>query len=159
MRWLSCDLHTSGQNARHHDRTLSPARQNYRLPDSPSYGKTCMPSVSSMIFDYLCRWKFGSTRACNFQTERGRSMYMPYAHLLQFRCRRCEQPIVLSVRSEAANLETVDGDSFRLECQCGWSETLLGVEAARHLVTLWHDEQQITDYLEGAGYERQSDPS
>ena len=86
-------------------------------------------------------------------------MYMPYAHLLQFRCRRCEQPIVISVESEAANLEKVDGDSYRLECQCGWSETLVGVEAARHLVTPWHDEQQIIDHLQGARYERQSDPS
>lgn len=77
-------------------------------------------------------------------------MYMPYAHLLQFRCRRCGQPIVIAIQSEAANLETVDGDSYFLECQCGWSEVLLGVEAARHLVTPSHDEQQIIDHLQGA---------
>ena len=86
-------------------------------------------------------------------------MYTPYAHLLQFRCRRCEQPIVISVRSEAANLEKVDGDSYRLECQCGWSEKLLGVEAARHWVTPWHDEQKLIDHLQGARYERLSNPT
>jgi len=85
-------------------------------------------------------------------------MYMPYAHLLQFRCRRCEQPIAIVVRSEAANLERVEGDSYRLECQCGWSEDLLGVEAARHwVVTPWQDEQIIIEHLQDDRDERLSD--
>ena len=75
---------------------------------------------------------------------------MPYVHLLLFLCRRCEEPLVISVVSEAANLEKVDCDSYHVKCQCGWSNNLLGVEAARHWVTPKHDQQNIINHLLGA---------
>ena len=81
---------------------------------------------------------------------------MPYVHLLQFLCRRCERPIVISVASEAANLEKIDADSHHVECQCGWLANLLGVEAARHWVTPSHDQQKIMNHLQGAHNERLS---
>ena len=74
---------------------------------------------------------------------------MPYVHLLQFLCRRCGQPLVIPVRSEAANLEKVDADSHSVKCQCGWLGSLLGVEAVRHWVTPWHHQQNVVDYLQG----------
>ena len=79
---------------------------------------------------------------------------MPYVHLLQFRCRRCEQPIVISVVSEAANLEKIDADSHLVECQCLWSDDLLGVEAVRHWVTPQHDAQNMVNFLQGDRNER-----
>jgi hypothetical protein len=75
---------------------------------------------------------------------------MPYVHLLLFLCRRCKQPIVMSVVSEAAKLEKVDGDSYHIKCQCGWFNNLLGVEASRHWVTPRHDQQAIINHLLGA---------
>ena len=84
------------------------------------------------------------------------TIQMPYVHLLQFLCRRCERPIVISVASEAANLEKVDGDSHHVECQCGWFENLLGVEAVKHWVTPSHDQRHITIHLQGARDERLS---
>jgi hypothetical protein len=84
-------------------------------------------------------------------------MNMPYVHLLQFRCRGCDQPIVIFIGGEAANLEKVDSDPYRLECDCGWSETLIGVEAARHLVIPVHHEEQINERLQGSRNEEDSD--
>jgi hypothetical protein len=84
---------------------------------------------------------------------------MPYAHLLRFQCKWCDQAIIVPVRSEAASLEKVDGYSYHVECQCGWAANLLGVEADRHWVTPWHDQQNIVKHLKGAGNARLSNLS
>jgi hypothetical protein len=84
---------------------------------------------------------------------------MPYVHLLLFRCRRCEQRMVITVQNEGANLEEVDGGSYHVKCQRGWFENLLGVEAVKHWVTPSHDQRHITNHLQGARDERLSNPS
>ena len=69
---------------------------------------------------------------------------MPYAHFFRFLCRRCQQPLVISIASEAANLEKVDGDSYHVKCSCGWWGDLIGAEAARHWVIPRQDHQSVT---------------
>jgi hypothetical protein len=39
--------------------------------------------------------------------------------------------------SGARNLETIDADTFAVQCECGWTKEILGVEAIRHWVTEW----------------------
>jgi len=60
-----------------------------------------------------------------------------YIHLLLFRCSRCNEPLAISVTSEEANLERIDGEAFDVECNCGWFRNSLGAEAVSHLVTPW----------------------
>ncbi len=67
---------------------------------------------------------------------------MPYVHLLLFRCKQCGEVLAISVASEARNLEKIDGDSHDFRCLCGWTENLLGVEALRHWVTPWENNEQ-----------------
>jgi hypothetical protein len=60
---------------------------------------------------------------------------LAYVHLLLFRCKRCKEPLVISVMSEEGNLERIDGETFDVECNCGWFvNSSLGVEAVRHWV-------------------------
>jgi hypothetical protein len=60
-----------------------------------------------------------------------------YVHVLLFRCKRCNAPLVVPVLSEGANLEKIDGNTYEVHCSCGWSKKLLGIEAARHWVSPW----------------------
>lgn len=66
-----------------------------------------------------------------------------YTHLLLFRCKRCKEPVAISVVSEEANLERIDGETLDVECNCGWFRNSLGVEAVRHWVTPWEFEQTV----------------
>jgi hypothetical protein len=84
---------------------------------------------------------------------------LPYVHLLLFRCERCNEPLVIFMRSEAANLEEIDGNSYVVECHCGWSKSMLGVEAIRHWVTPWEDRQSVFGPVPGVFNERQPDTS
>ncbi len=70
-----------------------------------------------------------------------------FAHSLLFQCEACERPIATSLTSAERALEKVDGASFKLSCECGWSNTLIGVNARRHWVITWpagglHDESE-----------------
>jgi hypothetical protein len=69
-----------------------------------------------------------------------------YVHLLLFRCKRCKEPFAIPVTSPASNLEKIDGDTYSVECNCGWLQNLLGVEAVRHWVTPW-EFPQSADHL------------
>jgi len=60
-----------------------------------------------------------------------------YVHSLLFRCQECKGPLTISVASEEGNLERIDGDTFDIECTCGWGKNSLGVEAVRHWVVTW----------------------
>jgi hypothetical protein len=35
------------------------------------------------------------------------------------------------------NSEKIDGNPFDLLCECGWSKSLLGMQAIRHWVVPW----------------------
>jgi hypothetical protein len=39
--------------------------------------------------------------------------------------------------STERNNEKIDGNSFDLLCQCGWSKSVLGMQAIRHWVVPW----------------------
>jgi hypothetical protein len=60
-----------------------------------------------------------------------------FVHALLFRCQKCTQPLSLGILSTERSSEKIDGDSFDLLCQCGWSKSLLGMQATRHWVTPW----------------------
>ena len=64
-----------------------------------------------------------------------------YAHSLLYRCEQCTEPLVLSVISEEANLETIDGNTYQVKCMCGWKENLPGFQAIKHYVVPWERTQ------------------
>ena len=58
---------------------------------------------------------------------------LAYVHLLLFRCKRCQEPVAISVMSEELNLERIDGETFDIECNRGWfRNSSSGVEAVKH---------------------------
>jgi hypothetical protein len=61
----------------------------------------------------------------------------PAVHVLLFECSNCGRPLAVAVTSAHRNLEDVDGDSYKSECDCGWSGTLMGTQAKRHWVDGW----------------------
>jgi hypothetical protein len=63
--------------------------------------------------------------------------YLPYAHILLFLCQGCNKPLPIPVMSGARNLEKIDADTFDVQCECGWTKEILGVEAVRHWVIEW----------------------
>jgi hypothetical protein len=69
----------------------------------------------------------------------------PYLHSLLFRCEQCKEPIPISAMSAERNLEKIDGDSFDVQCKCGRSKQLLGLEAVRHYVIPWEDAQNLVE--------------
>jgi len=76
---------------------------------------------------------------------------LAYVHLLLFRCKRCQEPVAISVMSEARNLERIYGETFDIECNCGWfRNSSLGVEAVRHWVTPW-DSAPSAEHLSAPG--------
>jgi hypothetical protein len=69
--------------------------------------------------------------------------HLAFEHLLLYRCSRCKKALPISVMSEEGNLEGIDGNAFEVECSCGCSKHLLGVEAVRHWVIPWDDGQDV----------------
>ena len=69
--------------------------------------------------------------------------YSAYAHILLFSCKGCNKPLPIQVMSAARNLETIDADTFDVQCECGWTKEFLGVEAIRHWVTEWEAKSAI----------------
>jgi hypothetical protein len=61
----------------------------------------------------------------------------PFVHILLFQCRKCGEPVVATAKSGDRNLEWLDGDSFELRCECGWTDRLLGILALKHWVAAW----------------------
>jgi hypothetical protein len=63
-----------------------------------------------------------------------------FVHLLLYRCQECEQPLATCIMSAERNLERIDGTSFTIVCKCGWSKSLLGMQAIRHWLAPWSNE-------------------
>ncbi len=74
---------------------------------------------------------------------------MAYVHLLLFRCKDCQYSLALPVLADEANLERTDADSY-VRCICGGLQNFLGVQALRHWVTPWHDQQNLTHHFDGS---------
>jgi hypothetical protein len=63
--------------------------------------------------------------------------HLRYVHVLLFRCKQCSEPLTIPVKSTVATLEEIDAENFDLECKCGWSQKLFGLEATRHWSVRW----------------------
>ena len=75
-----------------------------------------------------------------------------YAHLLLFRCRQCNEPVAVPVLGQARNLEEIDGHTYDVKCRCGWSESLLGVEAIAHWVVPWEAVEHLAGQTDEIGF-------
>jgi hypothetical protein len=63
----------------------------------------------------------------------------PFVHVLPFKCPQCAKPSASAMPSAKRSLEEVDGASIAIQCFCGWSGDLVGIEARRHWVELWEN--------------------
>jgi hypothetical protein len=66
-----------------------------------------------------------------------------YGHLLLYQCQQCDEPIAISVKSDEANLEGVDGSLFDVQCKCGSLKKSFGAQAKSHWVSLWENSPNI----------------
>jgi hypothetical protein len=62
-----------------------------------------------------------------------------FVHVLLFECPQCANPSASAMPSAERNLEKVDGASIPIQCFCGGSGDLVGIEARRHWVELWEN--------------------
>jgi len=61
-----------------------------------------------------------------------------FAHALLFRCEACNKPATVSFLTTERNVEDVDGNTHNFVCECGRSESKLGLDAVRHWVVEWN---------------------
>jgi hypothetical protein len=66
-----------------------------------------------------------------------------YVHLLLYQCQRCDEPIAISVKSDEANPEGVDGDLIDVPCKCGSVNKSFGAEAKCHWVASWESSSNL----------------
>ena len=60
-----------------------------------------------------------------------------FAHVLLFACPQCGIPLASACASAEKNLETADAHWFDPHCPCGWTGSVLGLQAAKHWVEVW----------------------
>lgn len=60
-----------------------------------------------------------------------------FAHVLLFACPQCGIPLASACASAERNLETADVHWFNPHCPCGWTGSVLGLQAAKHWVEDW----------------------
>jgi hypothetical protein len=60
-----------------------------------------------------------------------------YAHVLLFACPQCGNPLAAACASTEKNLEVADGHWFNPHCHCGWTGSVIGVQALKHWVEPW----------------------
>ena len=65
-----------------------------------------------------------------------------FLHILAFQCPQSRDPIVESVLTAMRNSEQIDGASFNLKCQCGWSGCWLGAQARKRIVISWYESRE-----------------
>jgi hypothetical protein len=61
-----------------------------------------------------------------------------FAHVLLFACPRCGIPLASACASTDKNLEAADAHWFNPHCPCGWTGSVIGVEATKHWVEAWN---------------------
>jgi hypothetical protein len=60
-----------------------------------------------------------------------------YVHFFLFECACCKHNIVVSRLFDERNLEIPDQTEYELQCDCGWSATMIGALSQKHLVWPW----------------------
>ena len=60
-----------------------------------------------------------------------------FAHVLLFACPKCGIPLASACASTEKNLEAADFHWFNPHCPCGWTGSVIGIEAAKHWVEPW----------------------
>ena len=61
-----------------------------------------------------------------------------FAHVLLFACPKCGIPLASACASKGKNLEAADARYFDPHCHCGWTGSVIGVEAIKRWVEPWN---------------------
>jgi hypothetical protein len=67
------------------------------------------------------------------------SLSKTHVHILLFKCPESGDPVAAAALTDSASLEDVDARSFSVQCNCGWSGRLLGIERLRNWVEEWNN--------------------
>jgi hypothetical protein len=73
-----------------------------------------------------------------------------FAHVLLFACPVCSRPLATACNSTRQNLEIADGHYFQPHCHCGWTGTVMGLEAVKHWIEPWSDEAPVGNEVVGS---------
>jgi hypothetical protein len=73
-----------------------------------------------------------------------------YAHVLLFACPKCSRALASACNSVKRNLEAGDAHYFQPHCHCGWTGTVMGMEAEKHWVEPWSDQAPVGPGVDGA---------
>ena len=60
-----------------------------------------------------------------------------FAHILLFACPQCGIPLASACAGVERNLETADAHWFDPHCPCGWTGSVIGLQAVKHWVEEW----------------------
>lgn len=60
-----------------------------------------------------------------------------FAHVLLFACPKCGVPLASAYASVEKNLEVADAHWFNTHCACGWTGSVIGIEAVQHWIEDW----------------------
>jgi hypothetical protein len=66
-----------------------------------------------------------------------------FAHILLFACPVCARALATACNSTKRNLEVADGHYFQPHCHCGWTGTVIGMEAIKHWVEPWSEKAPV----------------
>ena len=60
-----------------------------------------------------------------------------FAHVLLFACPQCGIPLASACATTDRNLESADAHWFNPHCPCGWTGSVIGLDARKHWVEPW----------------------
>ena len=60
-----------------------------------------------------------------------------FSHVLLFACPQCGSPLASACVSTQKNLEVADAQWFNPRCDCGWTGSVVCVQAPKHWVESW----------------------
>ena len=60
-----------------------------------------------------------------------------FAHVLLFACPQCGIPLASACADTERNLENADAHWFDPHCPCGWTGSVIGLQAVKHWVEEW----------------------
>jgi len=60
-----------------------------------------------------------------------------FSHILLFACPQCGSPLASASVSTEKNLEVTDAQWANPRCDCGWTGSVVGVQAVKHWVEPW----------------------